>query len=290
MSPTVPQIIESLAEISDRYDALFCDLWGCLHDGARIYPAAAAALRAFRARGGVVVLMTNAPRPAFSVERHLTRLGATGDVRDAVVSSGDAALESVNAGEWGRRVYHIGAEKDEAFFEVAQVERVAMDEAESVICTGLRDDETETPEDYRDELREAQLRRLPMLSANPDIHVDVGDQRRWCAGGIAQLYEAMGGMARSYGKPHPPIYRLGRARAEAAFGRPVDDERILCLGDGIHTDIAGGIAEGLDTLFVAGGLAAAEMGPDPEHPEPARLARFVAGHRLTPRWAIGRLR
>lgn len=290
MSPYAPPVIESLDEISDRYEALFCDLWGCLHDGTRVYPAAAEALRRFRARGGVVVLMTNAPRPAFSVERHLERLGATEDVRDAVVSSGDAAVESVNAGEWGRRVYHIGAEKDEAFFEAAQVERVRLEDAESVICTGLRDDRTETPDDYRDELREAQLRGLRMLSANPDIHVDVGDRRLWCAGGLARFYEAMGGTSRSYGKPHPPIYRLGRREAERAAGRAIEDSRILCVGDGIHTDIAGGLAEGMDTLFVTGGLAAPEMGPDPEHPERARLAAYVGEHRLAPTWAIGRLR
>ncbi len=283
-------ILESLDELSGRYDALFCDLWGCLHDGRQVHPAAVEALRRFRAEGGAVVLMTNAPRPAFSVERHLERLGAPMDVRDAVVSSGDAALDSVAAGDWGRRVFHIGAEKDEAFFEAAQVERVRMEDAESVICTGLKDDLTETPEDYRDTLREAQLRGLRMLSANPDIHVDVGERRIWCAGGIAKLYEEMGGESRSYGKPHAPIYGLGRARAEAALGRPLDDSRILCVGDGILTDIAGGISEGLDSLFVTGGLAAPEMGTDPEAPEPERLEAYVRAHRASPTFAIGRLR
>lgn len=290
MTTPVPPILDSLADLAGRYDALFCDLWGCLHDGRRVHADAVAALRAFRGEGGVVVLMTNAPRPAFSVARHLDRLGAPSDIRDAIVSSGDAALESVNAGEWGRRVHHIGAEKDEAFFEVAQVERVGPDEAESVICTGLRDDLSETPDDYLEELRALRARDLPMLSANPDVHVDVGARRLWCAGGLAQAYEALGGTTRSYGKPHAPIYRLGRARAEAAAGRPLQDARILCVGDGPATDIAGGAAQGLDTLFVASGLAAAEMGPDPAHPDPGRLAAYLAAHGAAPRWAIGRLR
>jgi HAD superfamily hydrolase (TIGR01459 family) len=290
MTPPAPPIIDSLDCIADRYDALFCDLWGCLHDGVRIHREAAEALRRFRAGGGVVVLMTNAPRPAFSVARHLGRLGASEDLRDSIVSSGDASIRSVNAGEWGRRVYHIGAEKDEAFFEVAQVERVPMPDAESVICTGLRDDRTETPEDYRDELREAQLRGLPMLSANPDIHVDVGGRRAWCAGGLAQLFEALGGRSRSYGKPHAPIYDLGRRQAESALGRPLEDSRILCIGDGIATDIAGGVAEGLDTLFVAGGLGAAELCDDSGDPQPERLTAYAARHRVSPTFAIGRLR
>ncbi len=283
-------IIGSLSDLDGRYDVLFCDLWGCLHDGKRVYPAAVEALRAFRARGGVVILMTNAPRPAASVERHLERLGCPLDVRDGVVSSGDAALVSVNRGEWGTRVFHIGAEKDEAFFEAASVERVALEDAQSVICTGLVDDLTETPDDYAGLLAAAHARGLRMLSANPDVHVDVGERRIWCAGGIAQAYEALGGETASYGKPHAPIYALGRAMVDSVLGRPVSDDRILCVGDGIHTDVAGGAAQGIDTLFVTGGLAAPQMGEDVEAPDPARLADYLASHDLQPTAAIGRLR
>ena len=283
-------ILRSLDALAGRYDVLFCDLWGCLHDGKRVYPAAVEALRRFRAAGGVVVLMTNAPRPAFSVERHLERLGAPEDVRDAVVSSGDAALEAVARGDWGRKVFHIGAEKDEAFFDLAEVERVALDQADSVICTGLKDDLTETPDDYAETLAAIRARGLKMLSANPDIHVDVGERRVWCAGGVAQAYEALGGESVSYGKPHAPIYALGRKLAEAAAGRAIRDERILCVGDGIHTDVAGGLAQGLDTLFVTGGLAAPQMGPDVENPEAERLEAYVASQRAQPSYAIGRLR
>lgn len=283
-------ILRSLSELDGRYDVLFCDLWGCLHDGRRVYPAAVEALRRFRAAGGIVILMTNAPRPAFSVERHLERLGAPLDVRDGVVSSGDAALVSVNAGDWGRRVFHIGADKDEAFFEATDVERVALEEAESVICTGLVDDLTETPDDYAGLLAAIRARGLKMLSANPDVHVDVGERRVWCAGGLALAYEALGGETASFGKPHAPIYALGRAMAESLAGRPIPDARILCVGDGIHTDVAGGAAQGLDTLFVTGGLAAPQMGADVENPTAELLEAYVAAQNLRPTYAIGRLR
>ena len=282
-------IIQSLSEISDRYDALFCDLWGCLHDGVRAYPAAVSALQAFRAKGGAVALMTNAPRPAAAVAAQVERLGAPRDCWDVIVASGGVARASVEAGEWGRRVYHIGAPKDEPFFDGLDVERVAMDEAESLICTGLRDDRTETPDDYADELREAQLRRLRMLNANPDIAVDVGGRRAWCAGALAQAFEAIGGEVVTYGKPHPPIYDAAR-RLLAEAGRDVPDDRILCVGDGIHTDIAGGVSENLDTLFVTGGLAAEELGDDPENPDADRLAEYLAAHSLAPTAALGRLR
>lgn len=283
-------ILGSLSDLDGRYDVLFCDLWGCLHDGTRVYPAAVEALRRFRAGGGVVILMTNAPRPAVSVERHLERLGCPPEVRDGVVSSGDAALVSVNAGDWGRRVFHIGAAKDEAFFEAAQVERVPLEQAESVIVTGLVDDLTETPDDYAELLADCRARGLRMLSANPDVHVDVGERRVWCAGGIALAYEALGGETASYGKPHAPIYALGRAMVDSRLGRRVPDDRILCVGDGIHTDVAGGVAQGLDTLFVTGGLAAPQMGADVENPLTENLETYLASHRLTPTAAIGRLR
>ncbi|HKK36338.1 MAG TPA: TIGR01459 family HAD-type hydrolase [Paracoccaceae bacterium] len=292
MTAAAPRLLDSLAEIAGDYDALFCDLWGCLHDGVRAYPAAVEALRGFRAAGGVVVLMTNAPRPRGSVIRQLDRLQVPEDCWDRVVSSGDAALASVRRGEWGRKVVHIGDPKrDEPFFEDAGVERVSDPaDADSVVVTGLRDDHAETPEDYRDELRTLQLRRLPMLSANPDVHVDVGPRRVFCAGALAVAYEAIGGETRAYGKPHPPIYDIGRREAEAALGRPLDDDRILCLGDGVLTDVKGAVAEGLDCVFVTGGLAAERLGADPESPDPERLAEYLAEHRLSPRYAIGRLR
>ncbi len=282
-------IIRSLSEISDRYDALFCDLWGCLHNGVRPYEAAVEALRAFRAKGGAVALMTNAPRPAEAVARQLERMGAPRDCYDLIVSSGGVAKSAVASGAWGRKVHHIGAPKDESFFEGLDVARVPIDEAESIVCTGLHDDMTETPEDYADLLREGQLRGLRMLCANPDITVDVGDKRIYCAGALAQAYEALGGEAVTLGKPRPPIYDAARRMLEE-IGREAEDDRILCVGDGIHTDIAGGVAESLDTLFVTGGLAAPELGSDIENPDPALLADYLARHALAPTAAIGRLR
>lgn len=282
-------IIRSLSEISDRYDALFCDLWGCLHNGVRTYESAVAALQEFRRKGGAVALMTNAPRPAEAVARQLERMGAPRDCYDLIVSSGGVAKDAVASGAWGRKVHHIGAPKDEPFFEGLDVARVPIDEAESIVCTGLHDDMTETPEDYADVLREGRLRGLRMLCANPDITVDVGEKRIYCAGALAQAYEEIGGEAVTLGKPKPPIYDAAR-RMLAEIGREVEDDRILCVGDGIHTDIAGGAAEDLDTLFVTGGLAAPELGPDAENPDPALLEEYLARHALTPTAAIGRLR
>lgn len=288
------RLIASLAEIAEQYDALFCDLWGCLHNGVAPFPEAMAALRGFRQGGGKVILLTNAPRPRPSVVAQLDRMGLPRDCWDDVATSGDAAQIALFSGAVGSRVYHIGAAKDEPFFttvepDVAamatgtQISRVPLDQAQGVVCTGLADDLTETPQDYRAALLMAKTMGLTMLCANPDIVVDLGEKRLWCAGALARDYEEMGGTTLYYGKPHPPVYDLARRRLG------LDDPRILCVGDGIGTDVQGGLAEGLDTLFVTGGIASAQFGPDPLAPDPQLLDRWLAEQQLSPTYAIARL-
>lgn len=290
------RIIRELAEISDRYDVLFCDLWGCVHDGKRAMPAAVAALQAFRAKGGAVVLLTNAPRPKPSVMRQIERLGVPADAWDEIVTSGDAAQYALVNGAVGRKVWHVGPPKDLTFFSemapdlpAADIELVPLTEAEGIVATDLFDNLHEQPDEYYGRLLMAREANLPMLCANPDLMVDYGDKRVWCAGALAKMYEEMGGTALYFGKPHPPIYDLARRRL-AAMGREVSEDRILCLGDGIGTDVAGAAGEGLDGLFVTGGLAAEEFGPDVENPDAALLNAWLAAREAAPQWAIGRLR
>lgn len=294
------EIIANLAQVASRYDAVFCDLWGCLHDGVKPFPAAVAALQAYRAGGGIVVLVTNAPRPKPSVVKQLERMGVARDAWDEVVSSGDAAQYALITGAVGTRVHHIGAEKDLPFFtdfaddlqpilKASQpIERVALSDAQGIVCTGLFDDMTETPDDYRTQLLMAKTLGLPMLCANPDIIVDLGHKRLYCAGALAQAYENMGGKALYFGKPHPPIYDLARRRLTAFTD--VTEPRILCIGDGINTDIQGGMCEGLDTLFVTGGIAAAEFGPDFANPDKDLLEAYLQERQIGATLSIGYLR
>lgn len=289
------RIIESLAELEAGHTLLYCDLWGCLHDGVRAFPAAVAALQRFRAGGGAVVLLTNSPRPERSVMAQLDELGAPRDCYDLVVSSGDAAQEALASGQFGRRVFHIGPERDLPFFSDAEgrpfdVARVDLAEAESIVCTGLFDDRTETPEDYRAILLEARHRGLKLLCANPDVIVDVGETRIYCAGAIAAAYAEAGGRSFYFGKPHPPIYALARRRMTELRGLDTPADEILCIGDGIATDVQGAIGEGLDILFVTSGLAAAETASTADSgPDPDLLAHFLTGVRLSPTYAMRRL-
>jgi HAD superfamily hydrolase (TIGR01459 family) len=289
------EILTRLEDAGPGYSVLYCDLWGCLHDGQRAFPAAVAALEAFRARGGVVVLVTNSPRPARDVTTQLDTLGAPRTCYDFVVSSGDAAQAAMAAGQFGRRVHHIGPERDLVFFlddegRPIDVERVPLEEAEGIVCTGLFDDRTETPEDYRATILYGKTNGLKLLCANPDIVVDVGDTRIWCAGAIAKAYEEAGGRSYYFGKPHPPIYALARRQLAALRGFEVPLDEILAVGDGIATDVLGAMGEGIDALYITGGLAAAETGTTVAGPDPARLAAFLGAARLAPRFAMAHLR
>ncbi|MFT7057816.1 MAG: HAD superfamily hydrolase (TIGR01459 family) [Pseudorhodobacter sp.] len=294
------QIIPRFAEIAPRYRAVFCDLWGCVHNGIAPFPDAIAALQAFRAQGGIVVLVSNAPRPKASVIEQLDRIGVPRDVYDEVTTSGDSAQYGMITGAVGRKLYHIGPmDKDKAFFTefaddiadiVAKEEPITLvplDEAEGIICTGP-DEEDETPEAYRAKFLYAKTMGLKFLSANPDIVVDYGHKRIFCAGALAQLYEEMGGESLSFGKPHPPIYDLARRRL-SAFAGPIADDDILCIGDGIDTDIQGAMLEGLDSLFLTEGLTAGQFG-NADTIDPAKLEPWLQDRLRNPTYSMGLLK
>lgn len=288
-------LINNLTDISSRYDAVFCDLWGCLHNGVTPFPEAVAALQSFRASGGVVILLTNAGRPSPAVIRQLDNMAVPHDVYDAVVSSGDASQIAMNTGLAGEKVFHLGPEKDNGFFDqladgtpINNITRVPLEQAEGIICTGLVEDRSETPENYRAALLYAKNNGLKLLCTNPDIVVDLGETRIYCAGALAALYTEMGGESLYFGKPHPPIYDLARRRLSAF--KPVRDDRILCIGDGINTDIQGGLSDGFDTLFITGGLAADQFGDNVNAPDPSKLQAYFEANKLSPTAAIPFLR
>ncbi len=288
------RIIESLADIAADYDALFCDLWGCVHNGIAAMPEAVAALKGFRAGGGRVVLLTNAPRPWREVEAQIDRLGVPREAWDAIATSGDSARLAMFEGAVGRRVYFIGEDRDLGFFGpmhiaegAPEIVRVPLTEAEGIVCTGPFDPHAD-PAVNRPDFLYAKTKGLKLLCANPDIVVDRGDSREWCAGALAALYTEMGGESLYFGKPHPPVYDLARRRL-AEYGAPVPDSRILAIGDGIRTDIQGALGEDIDSLFVTGGLAARETRTTSQ-PDPEALAAFLEAEMLTPTYSIGFLR
>ncbi|MEM8793426.1 MAG: TIGR01459 family HAD-type hydrolase [Pseudomonadota bacterium] len=283
-------VISSLADIAGDYDAILCDLWGCYHNGITPYQAAVDACRSVRSAGGTVVLLTNAPRPAPHVKSFLDKIGSPEDSYDAIVSSGAACQAALTSGRHGTAFYYLGPDRDLHMLTGVGLEPTPEAEADAVLCTGLVDEWNEDLEDYAELLGRLRNRNLPLLCANPDIVVDRGEQRFWCAGALARLYGEIGGEVLYFGKPHRPIYERAMEVLAETAGREIPAQRVLAIGDGPATDVKGGCTFGLDTLFVTGGLALGELGPDPERPDPALLDDYLATQGLNPRYAIGRLR
>lgn len=289
------RIIDNFAAIADQYDVAFVDLWGCMHNGITAFPDAVAAMRAFRAGGGKVVLVTNSPRPWESVARQISAMGVSEDCWDAIATSGDSARAAMFHGIVGQKVYFMGeSPRDDEFFTPLRIidnpvtiETVPLDQAEGIVCCGPFDPLADIAVNRADFLY-AKTKGLKLLCANPDIVVDRGEVREWCAGALAALYTEMGGESLYFGKPHPPIYDLARRRMAKLADLPADP-RIIAIGDGVHTDILGAMQEEIDSLFITGGLAAHETRTTTQ-PEPAALARFLETAQTSATYSIGFLR
>ena len=250
------RFVDHLGELVRDVDIVLSDIWGVIHDGLVSFPDACNALQTFRARGGTVVMITNAPRPADSVQRQLRKLHVADDTYDAIVSSGDLTRHFVT-GHRGERVYKIGPERDTSLFRDLEISFAPLESADYIVCTGPFDDETETPDDYHDMMQQALARKLTLICANPDIVVERGDRLVYCAGAIAELYRSLGGEVIFYGKPHRPIY--DRALGIAHELRRATTGRVLAIGDSVRTDLAGANAMGLDCLFLTRGIHADEF-------------------------------
>jgi HAD superfamily hydrolase (TIGR01459 family) len=277
---TIP-VIDAIAPLGKGYAAWLVDIWGVMHNGVRAFPPAVEATRCYREQGGIVILLSNSPRPSEPLQRQLTSLGVSEQSYDATVSSGDLTRHELAKHE-GARIFHLGPERDLPIFKDLDLTRVDAKDAELVVCTGLFNDETETPEDYEVLLRELAGRKLTMLCANPDHLVERGHSLVYCAGALAQIYEEDGGKVIYAGKPYLPIYELAEETIARIAGRKVTRSEILAIGDGIRTDMAGAAEFGLDAVFVASGL---HVGPGGEGLDDLRLAELFEG-RKAPRAAM----
>jgi HAD superfamily hydrolase (TIGR01459 family) len=252
------RFIDRLRDLVAGKDVVLSDIWGVVHNGLESFPEACEALHRYRSGGGTVILITNAPRPADSVQRQLRKLGVADDVYNAIVSSGDLTRHYV-AGHPGGKVFWLGPERDNSIYRGLELTLSPLEQADYIICTGLFDDETETPEDYRPMMLQARGRNLPLICANPDIVVERGDRLIYCAGAIAELYRELGGEVIFYGKPHRPIYERAMQLASEHVSHTIAPQRVLAIGDSVRTDLAGAHSFGIDCLFVTRGIHSEEF-------------------------------
>lgn len=275
-SRVTPEIIVHAGPLLSRYDVLFSDVWGVVHDGRIAFPGANDALTRFRANGGTVILVSNAPMPSDEVARVLDDKKVLRSTWDAIVSSGDIALRHIAEKGYKRlhRIWRAGF--DEAFVSRLPGGDTPLAEAEAIVCTGPFDERTEDPEDYRARLVDPAKRGVPFVCANPDYVVHVGAALIPCAGAIAKIYEELGGPVFWGGKPHPSAYGTAFKEAERLRGGPVSKDRVLGIGDAVRTDLVSALGAEVDALFVAGGIHRDEViangGIDP-----ARLKALFSG-------------
>jgi HAD superfamily hydrolase (TIGR01459 family) len=255
---TTLRFVERLRDLIDGKEVVLSDIWGVVHNGLESFPEACEALRLYRGRGGTVILITNAPRPADSVQRQLRKLGVADDTYDAIVSSGDLTRHYV-ADHPGRKVFWLGPERDNSIHRGLNPVLSPLEECDYIVCTGLIDDETESAADYREMMLKARERGLTLICANPDIVVERGDRLIYCAGAIAELYRELGGDVIFYGKPHRPIYERAIELAARRRNHDIALERVLAIGDSVRTDVAGALGFGVDCLFVTRGIHSEEF-------------------------------
>jgi len=249
---------ERLSDLVTGVEVILSDIWGVVHNGLESFPEACEALHTYRQRGGTVILITNAPRPADSVQRQLRKLGVADDTYDAIVSSGDLTRNFV-AGHPGKKMFWIGPDRDSSIHRGLDAVTAPLEQADYIVCTGLFDDETESAEDYRAMMLQAREHKLPLVCANPDIVVERGDRLIYCAGAVAELYRELGGEVIFYGKPHRPIYERAMQLAAQHRGRPAPLDRVLAIGDSVRTDLTGALGFGIDCLFVTRGIHSEEF-------------------------------
>jgi HAD superfamily hydrolase (TIGR01459 family) len=283
----LPEIIERFAPLARDYDVLLCDVWGVVHNGVTAFLEACDALSRFRAGGGTVILITNAPRPGAAVQRMLDRLKVPHDCYDAIVSSGDVTRGIVESRP-GQRVFHLGPQRDVSIFAGLDVTFAPAEAADYSVCTGLFDDTRETPENYREVLAAMLDRSLFMICANPDIVVERGDELVYCAGALADAYAAIGGEVLYCGKPHKPIYTAALGKAGVLRGCDPPRRRVLAIGDSIRTDLKGAASFGVDCLFVVSGIHAEDFGGR-DAPDLSRLDAMLASGGVLPRAVMRRL-
>lgn len=259
---TSPTPISGLRELAARYDVLLCDVWGVIHNGRESFPVACEALSRFRAEVGPVILISNAPRPHPPIVEQLDSLGVPRSAWTQLITSGDATRVLLADRSPGP-VWKIGPDRDRPLYDGIDLSEGGPDDAAFISVTGPYDDEVEEPADYRDRFTGCVARGLELICANPDIVVQRGDKLIYCGGALAQLYESLGGRVLMAGKPYRPIYDMALTAAAAKLGRPVEASRVLCVGDGLPTDVRGANARGLDVLFVANGIHGGEtVGPE----------------------------
>ena len=235
---------EGLSSIADNYQLFYVDLWGVVHNGVTLHLEAIKALKEINKKRKDYILLTNAPRPNHAVKSFLERLGMEKEIRDHVFTSGEAALIYLKKNLIDKNFFHVGPPRDFDLFKDFEKKKLDnIEKSEYILCTGLFDDHNEDLNYYKD-LFEKNIKKK-MICTNPDLIVDRGNTREFCAGSVAMVFEKMGGEVVYFGKPYPEVYN-----------QSIDNKnkKILSIGDNLNTDIKGANLLNYDSLIISNGI------------------------------------
>jgi HAD superfamily hydrolase (TIGR01459 family) len=272
------KIINSLREVIDSYKLFIIDIYGVIHDGTDLYPDVLEALKYLKLQDKKIIFLSNAPRRSARTIKVLHDLGITEEHYDYLLTSGEFAYYHFEE-EAKLKYYYLGPEQDKYLLEGTIHEEVSNPkDANIAIVTGL------TPEqkvdDLLPEIEAIRSANLEMHCINPDIFViKKNNKSHFCAGAIAVKYKELGGKVVYYGKPYSDIYD----EVIAEFNYKKSD--ILCIGDGLHTDIKGANENALDSLLITSGMHINELGLDyGETPDMQKLENLCKDYAAIPNY------
>lgn len=279
-------LIGGVGAIADRYDAFILDIFGVIHNGLRPFPGTVACLEDMKRAGKQVCLLSNSPRRAESAAGQCVRMGIPRDLLGDAVTSGEATYHALeeHAREYGRRCYFVGSDFVAPLVEGLDLQIVTTPDDADFILNAIPGTERAAKEDLHRHLDRALARDLPMICANPDLVVNIGDVQEECAGTFAKLYEDRGGRVTYYGKPHGPVYQSALEK----LGLPPKG-RICAIGDSLHTDIQGANAFGIDSIFNLVGIHWEEVQLDhaPGKADSDRIRTIINDQPHRPTYVMG---
>ena len=235
---------KGLKSVVEEYELFFIDIWGVLHNGIKLFNHSINVLNEIEKLNKEYILLTNAPRPNSTVVKFLKKLGLDSKKCKKVFTSGEAALKYLKKDYKDSKFFHVGPQRDFDLFKLFQKNKVKqIEESDFLLCTGLFDEFDKNLNYYKDLFKNSLSKK--MICTNPDLVVDRGSEREFCAGSIAKIFEEMGGNVNYFGKPYPLVYNLSA---------DTKNKKILCIGDNLNTDIKGANNQNYASLFVSGGI------------------------------------
>ena len=235
---------EGFKSIFDNYDLFFIDLWGVVHNGIELHDKAVNVLFKISELKKNYILLTNAPRPNKIVKIFLEKLGLEKSMRDKVFTSGEAALKYLKKKYINQKFYHVGPQRDfDLFIDFKNEKTQDINKSDYLLCTGLYDEHDRNLNYYKELLKNFSSKK--MICTNPDLIVDRGKKREYCAGSVAMIFEKMGGEVIYFGKPYPEVYNQ-------SFD--IKNKKIIAIGDNLRTDIKGANNMNYDSLIITNGV------------------------------------